>query len=118
LADVNFLFYAWCLVKDKGEKTPGIDQIPIQNIGIGTLTKLSNELKNGKYKPKPASRTYIIKSNGSKRPLGVPTTRDKIVQKALTLILQPLFENTFSNNSHGFRPQRSCHTALDQIRRE
>lgn len=97
---------------------PGIDQVPIQNIGYGTLLKLSNDLKNGRYKPKPASRTYITKPDGSMRPLGVPTTRDKIVQKALTLILEPLFESTFSNNSHGFRPQRSCHTALDQIRRE
>lgn len=97
---------------------PGIDQVPIQNIRLGTLIKLSNDLKNGKYKPKPASRLYIAKPDGSKRPLGIPTTRDKIVQKALTIILEPLFENTFSNNSHGFRPQRSCHTALDQIRRE
>ena len=96
----------------------GIDQVPIQNIGYGTLRRLSNDLENGTYKPKPASRIYIIKSDGSVRPLGVPTTRDKIVQKALTLILEPLFESTFSNNSHGFRPQRSCHTALDQIRKE
>ena len=118
LSDVNFLFYAWCLIKDKGEKMAGIDQVPIQNIGSGTLLRLSNDLKNGKYKPKPASRIYITKPDGSMRPLGVPTTRDKIVQKSLTLILEPLFESTFSNNSHGFRPQRSCHTALDQIRRE
>jgi len=96
----------------------GIDQVPIQNIGSGTLIRLSNDLKNGTYKPKPVSRIYITKPDGSKRPLGVPTTRDKIIQKALTLILEPLFESTFSNNSHGFRPQRSCHTALDQIRRE
>jgi len=118
LSDINFLFYAWCLIKDKGEKITGIDQVPIQNIGSGTLLKLSNELKNGTYKPKPTSRIYITKPDCSKRPLGIPTTRDKIVQKALTLILEPLFESTFSNNSHGFRPQRSCHTALDQIRRE
>jgi len=97
---------------------PGIDQVPIQNIGPGTLLRLSTDLKNGKYKPKPASRTYITKPDGSMRPLGIPTTRDKIVQKALTLILEPLFESTFSNNSHGFRPQRSCHTALEQIHRE
>jgi len=97
---------------------PGIDQVPIQNIGYGTLIRLSNDLKNGTYKPKPASRIYIPKPDGSMRTLGVPTTRDKIVQKALMLILEPLFESTFSNNSHGFRPQRSCHTALEQIRRE
>jgi group II intron reverse transcriptase/maturase len=118
LSDVNFLFYAWCLIKDKGEKMSGIDQVPIQNIGYGTLRRLSNDLENGIYKPKPVSRIYLTKPNGFMRPLGVPTTRDKIVQKALTLILEPLFESTFSNNSHGFRPQRSCHTALDQIRRE
>jgi group II intron reverse transcriptase/maturase len=97
---------------------PGIDQVPIQNIGCGTLIRLSNDLKNGTYKPKPTTRVYIKNPDGSTRALGVPTTRDKIVQKALTLILEPMFESTFSNNSHGFRPQRSCHTALDQIRRE
>jgi group II intron reverse transcriptase/maturase len=96
----------------------GVDQVPIQNISYGTLRRLSNDLKNGTYKPKPASRLYISKPDGSMRSLGIPTTRDKIVQKALTLIIEPLFESTFSNNSHGFRPQRSCHTALDQIRRK
>jgi RNA-directed DNA polymerase len=79
---------------------PGIDQVPIQNIGPGTLLRLSNDLKNGTYKPKPTSRIYIPKPDGSMRSLGIPTTRDKIVQKALMLILKPPFENTFSNNSH------------------
>lgn len=118
LSDINFLFYAWCLIKNKKGETPGVDQVRIQNIGVGTLTKLGHELKNGKYKPKPVSWLYISKPDGTKRPLGIPTTRDKIVQQALKLILEPQFESSFSDNSHGFRPQRSCHTALNQIRNE
>lgn len=118
LADPNFLYIAWCKIKDKKEKSPGGDNVPIQNIGVRTLTNLSKELRSRKYKPKPAKRIYIEKANGQKRPLGIPTSRDKIVQMGLKIILEPLFEPHFSTNSHGFRPGRSCHTALAQIRRE
>jgi group II intron reverse transcriptase/maturase len=118
LADPNFLYLAWCKIKDKKEKYPGGDDVPIQNIGVRTLTNLSKELLSRKYKPKPVKRIYIEKANGQKRPLGIATSRDKIVQMGLKIILEPLFEPHFSTNSHGFRPGRSCHTALDQIRRE
>lgn len=118
LVDPNFLYIAWCKIKDKKEQSPGGDNVPIQNIGVRTLTNLSKELRSRKYKPKPAKRIYIEKANGQKRPLGIPTSRDKIVQMGLKIILEPLFEPHFSTNSHGFRPGRSCHTALAQIRRE
>lgn len=118
LADPNFLYIAWCKIKEKSEKSPGGDNVPIQNIGVRTLTNLSKELLSRKYKPKPAKRIYIEKTNGQKRPLGIPTSRDKIVQMGIKIIIEPLFEPHFSTNSHGFRPGRSCHTALGQIRRE
>jgi group II intron reverse transcriptase/maturase len=118
LADPNFLYIAWCEIKDKKEKSPGVVDVPVQNIGVRTLTNLSKELQSRKYKPKPAKRIYIEKANGQKRSLGIPTSRDKIVQMGIKIIIEPLFEPHFSTNSHGFRPGRSCHTALDQIRRE
>lgn len=118
LADPNFLYIAWCRIKESKEKVPGVDDVPIQNIGVRTLTNLSKELLSSKYKPKPAKRIYIKKTNGEQRPLGIPTSRDKIVQMGLKMIIEPLFEPHFNKNSHGFRPGRSCHTALDQIRKE
>jgi group II intron reverse transcriptase/maturase len=118
LGDPNFLYYAWCKIMEKKDKSPGLDEVPIQNVGIRTLKSLSKELLSRKYKPSPAKRIYIEKANGQKRPLGIPTSRDKIVQQALKIIIEPLFEPLFSTNSHGFRPNRSCHTALQQIKRE
>jgi len=118
LGDPNFLYYAWCKIKEKQSITSGVDGVPIQNIGVRTLKNLSEELLARKYKPKPATRFYISKANGQKRPVGIPTSRDKIVQQALKIIIEPLFEPYFSKNSHGFRPGCSCHTALHQIRKE
>jgi group II intron reverse transcriptase/maturase len=103
---------------DSGEKASGADDVPIQNVGVRTFKNLSYELFNNRYKPSPAKRVYIMKANGTKRPIGIPTTRDKIVQQALRIILEPIFEPTFSPNSHGFRPNKSCHTALAQIKKE
>lgn len=118
LADPNFLYLAWCKLKENKEKAYGGDDVPIQNIGVKTLTNLSNELLTHKYRPKPAKRIYISKANGQQRPLGLPTSRDKIVQQGIKMILEPLSEPHFNSNSHGYRPGRSCHTALNQIRQE
>lgn len=79
------------------------------------MRTLSKELSSERYKCIPVRRAYIDKPQGGKRPLGIPSTRDEIVQKAVSMLIQPTFENKFGDHSHGFRPSKSCHTALNAI---
>jgi len=96
----------------------GLDNVGGSNVTLSGLRTLSKELSTEQYKCIPVRRLYIDKPQGGKRPLGVPSTRDKIVQKALQMLIQPTFEHRFSDHSHGFRPNRSCHTALNAIRKD
>lgn len=96
----------------KGKKASGVDDVPIENVTLAAIISLSLELQSKKYSPQPTKRIFIPKANGKMRPLGIPSSRDKIVQKALYMVLEPLFENVFLDTSHGFRPGRSCHSAL------
>ena len=74
------------------------------------------KLRDHSYQPNPARREYIAKKNSTKmRPLGIPSADDKLVQEVVRMILESIWEGNFSNNSHGFRPKRSCHTALKHI---
>lgn len=99
-----------------GNMTEGTDGKTIDGMSIERIQNIIESIKNETYKPRPAKRTYIPKKNGSKRPLGIPSIDDKIVQEIVRNILESIFENKFSNNSHGFRPNRSCHTALIQCK--
>lgn len=77
------------------------------------LSEIAETLKNGEYRPFPTKRVYIPKGDGKERPLGLLTIRDKMVQTATKLVIEPIFEADFKDNSYGFRPKRSQHVALE-----
>lgn len=99
--------------------TKGVDGKTIDGFGIRTLNKIITAIKTERYKPLPVRRKYIPKKNNKgKRPLGIPAVMDKLIQEAVRQILEAIYEPIFSKNSHGFRPNRSCHTALLQIKNQ
>jgi group II intron reverse transcriptase/maturase len=106
------------LYANKGAATKGIDSDTADGFGEKYVQTLITELKDGTYRPKPVRRHYIKKANGKMRPLGIPSFRDKLLQEAIRLILEAIYEPTFSDYSHGFRPNRSCHTCIKQLKIE
>ena len=98
-----------------GSMTPGSDNTTIDSMSLKRMDKIISSMKDHSYQPKPARRTYIKKKNGKLRPLSIPSSDDKLVQEIVRLILESIYEPTFSKCSHGFRPEKSCHTALSQI---
>jgi len=98
-----------------GNMTPGSDNSTIDGMSLERMDKIIASMKDHSYHPKPARRTYIKKKNGKLRPLGIPSSNDKIVQEIVRMILESIYEPTFSKFSHGFRPDKSCHTALSEI---
>lgn len=100
-----------------GNMTEGADGATIDEMSLSRIAKLIESLKNESYQPVPSRRTYIPKKDGKKRPLGIPSFNDKLVQEVLRMILESIFEKQFENSSHGFRPNKSCHTALVQVQK-
>jgi group II intron reverse transcriptase/maturase len=99
----------------QGNMTAGTDGKTIDGMSLERIDKLIASLKDESYQPKPSRRTYIPKKNGKMRPLGIPAIEDKLLQEVVRMVLEAIYEEQFSTCSHGFRPQRSCHTALEQI---
>ena len=103
------------MAKKKGAMTEGSDTETIDEMSIAKIDKIIATLKNGKYKPKPSRRVYIPKRDGTKRSLGIPCWTDKLIQRVVMMVLESYYEPQFSDHSHGFRPKRGCHTALEEI---
>lgn len=117
ICDVDLLTLAYHNIKSKpGNMTPAINPETLDGISSEFFNDLSKRLKDESFKFSPHRRVRIPKSNGGSRPLTIASPRDKIVQEAMRIILEAIFEPTFSNTSHGFRPNRSCHSALKYVR--
>ena len=107
-----------CFRELKKDKAPGIDGVTWRKYEENldeNIEDLVTRLIAKQYRPQPVKRAYIPKSNGERRPLGIPALEDKIVQLAIKKILEAIFEEDFCDVSHGFRPYRSCHDALDMV---
>ena len=97
---------------NEGNMTKGSDGQTIDGMSLQRIDALITALKDESYHPVPSRRVYIPKKNGKKRPLGIPSFDDKLVQEVLRMVLEAIYESSFENTSHGFRPGKSCHTAL------
>lgn len=104
------------IATSQGSMTAGTDGNTLDGMSMERIEKIISKLRDHSYQPNPARRVYIAKKNSKKkRPLGIPSTDDKLIQEVVRMILEAIYEPTFSENSHGFRPNRSCHTALNEI---
>jgi len=115
----DILSHAYALVRAK-KGSAGIDGVTFEAIEDGEgvtafIAELEEALRNKTYKPDPVKRVMIPKSDGSQRPLGIPTIRDRVAQMAVKLVIEPIFEADFCDTSYGFRPKKSAHDAVDDV---
>lgn len=119
LYNPEFYLKAYAKIQGKeGNMTAGTDGETIDGFNMDRVRKLINSLRDQSYQPKPARRKMIPKKSGGQRPLGIPSFMDKLLQEVLRNILEAIYEGRFSDNSHGFRPEKSCRTLLSRIRLE
>lgn len=116
----DILYEAWKRVRNN-EGSAGIDGQSIKEIesyGIDKIVEeIQRELQENRYNPPPVKRVYIPKADGKERPLGIPTVKDRIIQAAMKIVIEPIFEADFKDCSYGFRPKRNQHQALEVIRK-
>lgn len=97
---------------------PGIDKMTVQEVEQWFeqyREEIITQIMSKKYRPMPVKRVYIPKPNGKKRPLGIPTVVDRVIQQAISQILTTVYEPIFSEHSYGFRPKRSAHMAMEEV---
>jgi len=116
----DILSQAWEEVRKNGGSA-GIDGVSIEDVEregvVQFLYQIAQDLKAGTYRPRPVLRVFIPKPDGKQRPLGIPTVRDRIVQQACKLVIEPIFEANFRENSYGFRPKRSAQQAVSEVKK-
>jgi len=116
----DILSQAWEEVRRNGG-CAGEDGVTIEDVereGVERfLSQIEQDLKAGRYRPRPVLRVYIPKADGRQRPLGIPTVRDRVVQQACKMVIEPIFEANFCDNSYGFRPKRSAQQAVAEVKK-
>ena len=103
------------IYRNAGAMTQGATEETVDGMSQAKIATIVKALRDGMYRWAPVRRTYIPKKNGKMRPLGMPTWSDKLVQEVMRMILEAYYEPQFSDHSHGFRPERGCHTALQEV---
>ncbi|RPI69525.1 MAG: group II intron reverse transcriptase/maturase [Geobacteraceae bacterium] len=116
----DILRQAWEEVRRNGGSAgeDGVTIVDVEREGVEQfLCQIEQDLKAGSYRPRPVLRVYIPKADGRQRPIGIPTVYDRVVQQACKLVIEPIFEANFCNNSYGFRPKRSAQQAVSEVKK-
>jgi retron-type reverse transcriptase len=116
LYNINLYLTAYGRIyRNAGAMTPGVTEETVDAMSVEKIRDIIAAVRQERYQWHAARRTYVPKKNGKKRPLGMPVWSDKLLAEVIRLILNAYFDVTFSEHSHGFRPERGCHTALREI---